>query len=351
MKTVDEIYGELLASFGKRTGLEPREGCDLSARMYALAAQVCALYVQADWALRQAFPQTAEGEYLDAHAQLRGLERKRATAAQGTVRFTAGEKADAPREIPKGTVCMTAGLVRFETERAGVLEAGALTADVPVRALEAGEAGNVSAGAINSMAVAPMGIASCTNPQPCGGGSDGEGDEVLRERVLGTFKRLPNGANAAFYEQGALSFDQVAAAAVVARPRGVGSVDIVPATMSGLPDKELLDQLQAYFEERREIAVDLKVRAPRTAVGNITVQVEAREGWDRAEVLSRVERAVREWFTGRLLGQDILRAKLGSLIYDCDGVENYAISAPAADLRVDSDVLPMLGTLRVEAKT
>ena len=351
MKTVDEIYGELLASFGKRTGLEPREGCDLSARMYALAAQVCALYVQADWALRQAFPQTAEGEYLDAHAQLRGLERKRATAAQGTVRFTAGEKADAPRESPKGTVCMTAGLVRFETERAGVLEAGALTADVPVRALEAGEAGNVSAGAISSMAVAPMGIASCTNPQPCGGGSDGEGDEVLRERVLGTFKRLPNGANAAFYEQGALSFDQVAAAAVVARPRGVVSVDIVPATMSGLPDKELLDQLQAYFEERREIAVDLKVRAPRTAVVNITVQVEAREGWDRAEVLSRVERAVREWFTGRLLGQDILRAKLGSLIYDCDGVENYAISAPAADLRVDSDVLPMLGTLRVEAKT
>ena len=351
MKTVDEIYGELLASFGKRTGLEPREGCDLSARMYALAAQVCALYVQADWALRQAFPQTAEGEYLDAHAQLRGLARKRATAAQGTVRFTAGEKADAPREIPKGTVCMTAGLVRFETERAGVLEAGALTADVPVRALEAGEAGNVSAGAISSMAVAPMGIASCTNPQPCGGGSDGEGDEVLRERVLGTFKRLPNGANAAFYEQGALSFDQVAAAAVVARPRGEGSVDIVPATMSGLPDKELLDQLQAYFEERREIAVDLKVRAPRTAVVNITVQVEAREGWDRAEVLSRVERAVREWFTGRLLGQDILRAKLGSLIYDCDGVENYAISAPAADLRVDSDVLPMLGTLRVEAKT
>ena len=351
MKTVDEIYGELLASFGKRTGLEPREGCDLSARMYALAAQVCALYVQADWVLRQAFPQTAEGDYLDAHAQLRGLARKRATAAQGMVRFTAGEKADAPREIPKGTVGMTAGLVRFETERAGVLEAGALTADVPVRALEAGEAGNVSAGAISSMAVAPMGIASCTNPQPCGGGSDGEEDEVLRERVLGTFKRLPNGANAAFYEQGALSFDQVAAAAVVARPRGVGSVDIVPSTMSGLPDKELLGQLQAYFEERREIAVDLKVRAPRTSVVNITVQVEAREGWDRAEVLSRVEKAVREWFTGRLLGQDILRAKLGSLIYDCDGVENYAISAPAADLRVDSDVLPVLGTLRVEAKT
>ena len=350
MKTVDEIYGELLASFGKRTGLEPREGCDLSARMYALAAQVCALYVQADWVLRQAFPQTAEGDYLDAHAQLRGLARKRATAAQGMVRFTAGEKADAPREIPKGTVCMTAGLVRFETERAGVLEAGALTADVPVRALEAGEAGNVSAGAISSMAVAPMGIASCTNPQPCGGGSDGEGDEVLRERVLGTFKRLPNGANAAFYQQGALSFDQVAAAAVVSRPRGVGSVDIVPATLSGLPDEDLLEQLRVYFEARREIAVDLVVRAPETVTVNLAVQVEAEEGWNKAQVLEQVEKKLRDWLTGKLLGQDILRARLGSLVFGCDGVKNYAIAAPAADVKVAADVLPVLGILRVEEK-
>ena len=62
MKSVDEIYREMLSSFGARTGLEPREGCDLSARMYALAAQVFSLYVQADWVSRQAFPQTAEGE-------------------------------------------------------------------------------------------------------------------------------------------------------------------------------------------------------------------------------------------------------------------------------------------------
>ena len=40
MKTAEEIYQEMLACFGERTGLEPREGCDLSARLYALAAQV-----------------------------------------------------------------------------------------------------------------------------------------------------------------------------------------------------------------------------------------------------------------------------------------------------------------------
>lgn len=350
MKTAEEIYQELLSAFGERTGLEPREGCDLSARLYAVAAQVCALYVQADWVVRQAFPQTAEGEYLDAHARLRGLERKKPVAARGTVRFTAGEVAGTPRTIPKGTVCMTAGLVRFETEEEGVLEAGRLTVDVPVRALEAGAAGNVSAGAVVSMAVAPMGIAGCTNPQPFAGGADGEGDAFLRERVLDTFKRLPNGANAAFYEQEALAFDQVAAAAVVSRPRGVGSVDVVPATLAGAPDKALLDRLQNYFEERREIAVDVKVRAPETVTVNIRIQVTPEEGWDRNQVLDRVEEAVRGWFTGKLLGRDVLRARLGHLIYSCDGVANYTIAAPAADVAVAADELPMLGTLSVEVK-
>ena len=348
MKTIDEIYREMLACFGEETGLEPREGTDLSARMYALAAQVYALYVQADWVTRQAFPQTAEGEYLDYHAQLRSLERKPALPAQGTVRFTAGEAAQSDRSIPQGTVCMTAGLVRFATTQAAVLPAGELTVDVPVQALEPGTAGNVSAQTVVSMAVAPMGIASCTNPQAFAGGADGEGDEELRARVLDTFRRLPNGANAAFYEQGALSFDQVAAAAVIPKPRGLGSVDVIVSTLAGTPGEELLEQLQDYFEQRREIAVDVQVKAPTPVTVNVAVQVKAKGGWDKTQVLDQVEGALESWFDGKLLGQDVLLARLGSLIYGCDGVENYAVSAPAADLAVDADELPVLGTLSVE---
>lgn len=350
MKTVDEIYREMVSRFGERTGLEPREGCDLSARLYVLSAQVYALYVQAEWVVRQAFPQTAEGEYLDRHAQLRGLERKPAVAAEGMVRFVAGEPSAAPRDIPQGTVCMTAGLVRFETAAPAVLGAGEATADVPVRALEPGTAGNVSAGTIVSMAVAPVGILSCTNPAACAGGADGEADEALRVRVLESFKRLPNGANSAFYQQGALSFDQVAAAAVIPRPRGVGSVDVVPATLAGLPGQELLAELEAYFEERREIAVDLRVRAPETVTVNIAVRVEPEEGRNREEVAARVEEAIRGWFTGKLLGQRILLARLGELVFHCDGVANYTVTAPAADVAIGADQLPVLGTLRVEVE-
>lgn len=349
MKTIEEIYGELLSDFGRRTGMEPREGSDLSARMYALAAQVYGLYVQAEWVVRQAFPQTAEGEYLDYHAQLRSIQRKTAIAAEGTVRFTAGEAVEYPRYIPQGTICMTAGMVRFETTRVGVLEAGAVSADVPVKAVEPGAAGNISAGAIVAMTVAPIGIAYCTNPLPCVGGSDAEGDEELRQRVLETFRRLPNGANAAFYQQGALSFDQVAAAEVISRPRGTGTVDVVVATSTGLPDEKLLKDLEDYFKQRREIAVDLQVKAPRSRTVDLSVQVKAREGWDGEQVRSGVEESLRRWFDGKLLGQDVLRAQLGQLIFGCDGVANYTITAPAEDVAGEADVLPQLGTVSVEA--
>lgn len=347
-KTIDEIYQEMLACYAQRTGMELNQRCDMAVRLYALAAQVYALYIQADWVSRQNFPQTAEGEYLDLHAALRGLERKTGTCAQGMVRFQASAAVEQDRTIPAGTVCMTAGLVRFETTRTVVLAAGAQTVDAPVRAVEAGSAGNVSAGTIILMAVAPVGISGCTNPEACAGGGDEESDEGLRERVLETFKRMPNGANAAFYQQEALSFDQVAQAVVVPRPRGIGTVDVVVSTSVGLPDEELLKELTEHFQARREIAVDVNVRAPETMRVDVAVQVAAKPGTNVDAVKNSVETALRSWFTGHRMGEDVLRARLGDLIYRCDGVLNYHLTSPEEDAILAEDVLPVLGALTVE---
>lgn len=338
----------MLACLEEQTGLEPEPGCDLSVRMYAVAAQVYALYIQAQWVTRQAFPQTAESDYLDLHAQLRGLTRKQATQAQGSIRFTA-QSSDTPRTIPQGTVCLTADMVRFETTADGIIAPGETEVDVPAQALLPGAAGNVSARAITAMAVAPVGVSSCVNPLPFTGGSDAEGDEDLRARVLDTYWRLPNGANIAFYEQGALSFDQVTAVSVLPRNRGIGTVDIVVATLSGQPDGELLGQLQEYFQSRREIAVDVQVLAPEALTVDVSVQVKAKEGADQEAVEQNVEETVRRWFSGERLAKDVLLAQLGSVIYGCENVENYTILSPAADQAVEPDQLPTLGTLTVEA--
>lgn len=348
MKSVEEFYQQMTQDFASRTGVTMVDGCDLSARMYALAAQLYAMQVYGDWVRRQCFPQTASGEELDRHAEMRSLERKGATKAEGVVRFFAGESSGLIRTIPFGTVCMTAGLVRFETVETGLLLAGEMWADVKVRAVEPGAGGNVAAGTITAMAVAPVGIISCTNPAPCSGGVDEEDDESLRERVLHSFRYLPNGANAAYYRQLAMSDDEVAQAVVVSRPRGVGSVDVVAASHAGVPGQELLDRLQAVMEQQREIAVDLVVRAPETVETDVTVQVQEKAGYDAQEVKERVKNALSAYFSGENLGRSVLLARLGSVVYGCEGVENYRITLPAEDIAVAQDQLPVLGQLEVE---
>ena len=181
--TVEELYGQMVDTFQRETGMALAGDGDMAVRLYAVAAQLYALYVQADWVGRQCFPQTAQGDYLDKHAQLRGLERRAATAAVGVLSFETDHPPEADLSIPEGTVCMTAAQVRFETTEAGVLKAGQTSAQVRARAVEPGAGGNAAAGTVRAMAVAPVGVSRCTNPEAFSGGLDAEGDESLRERV------------------------------------------------------------------------------------------------------------------------------------------------------------------------
>jgi uncharacterized phage protein gp47/JayE len=124
-------------------------------------------------------------------------------------------------------------------------------------------------------------------------------------------------------------------------------VDVYVATENGLPTAELLTGLQEEFQEKREIAVDVAVKAPAVQTVDVTVEVAAQEGAAFDEVKAAVEQSVTTFFTGHLLGKAVRLAELGSRLYALEGVENYRFSAPAADLAADDAVLPMLGTLTV----
>ena len=257
--TVEELYGQMVDTFQRETGLALAGDGDMAVRLYAVAAQLYALYVQADWVRRQCFPRRPRG-LPDKHVQLRGLERRAATAAVGVLSFETDHPPEADLSIPEGTVCMTAAQVRFETTEAGVLKAGQTSAQVRARAVEPGAGRNAAAGTVRAMAVAPVGVSRCTNPEAFSGGLDAEGDESLRERVLETW-RMFNRANAAFTSRRPSPFRRWRRLPW-ARPRGVGTVDVFLATAAGLPDSGLLEQVAAHLEERREIAVDVQVKAP-----------------------------------------------------------------------------------------
>lgn len=347
MKSVDEIYQELLAAFARRAGFVPEDACDLAVRLYAAAAQIQALDIQAEWVLDQSFPQTAQGVYLDRHAAMRGLSRLPASQAIGTLRFSVDSPPALPVAIPAGTVCMTSDERRFQTTDGVTLEVGKTCVDAPAEALEAGSGGNAVAGAVRFLTACPVAVTACVNPAAFSGGCDAEDDETLRQRVLESYRRLPNGANASWYEQTAMTHDGVAAARAVGRARGIGTVDVYIAGENGLPGAALLEEVQSDLQERREIAVDVEVKVPATAVVDVSTAIAVRAGADFDEVKVQAELAIANLFTGRMLGRPVLLAELGSRLYALEGVENYHLSAPAADLAANSTVLPVLGTLTV----
>ena len=348
MRRIEEIYGALLAAFEERSGFAMEEGCDLAVRLYAAAAELQALGIQSEWVLDQSFPQTAQGIYLDRHGEMRGLSRRPATRAVGTLRFTVELPPVADVTIPAGTVCMTAEEVRFATLTSTVLAAGTLQAEAPAEAVAGGAAGNVGPGEIQILTACPVAVTGCTNPAAFAGGSDAESDEELRERILESYRRLPNGANAAWYEQTALSYGGVAEARAVGRARGIGTVDVYVATERGLPDSGLLGGLQRLLQEKREIAVDVQVKAPTVRTVDVTVAVEPAAGRSFGEAKSAVEQTITAFFTGKLLGGAVRLAELGSRVYALPEVENYRFLAPGEDLAADDTILPVLGKLTVQ---
>ena len=345
MKSIEEIYEELRSAFQERSGRELGGGCDMAVRLYAAAAEIQALYCEAEWVLRQCFPATAQGAALDGHGAMRNLTRRGSAKAVGSICFSVSRAAAGALTVPTGTVCLTEEGIRFITVEAGTIAEGETSCVVAAEAVENGESGNAAAGSIDRMSVPPVGIERCGNDSAFSGGADEETDESFRARVLESFRRLPNGANAAYYELQAENHDGVRSAKAVGRARGVGTVDVYLATENGAPTEELIQEVYADLNAKREIAVDLRVLAPTVKTVDVTAELTVAEGYDAAAVKAAAKKALERLFAGELLGKGVRRAALGDALYHTEGVENYALTAPAADLAAEATTLPVLGTV------
>ena len=344
MRTTETIYQEMLTAYAQRRGSQLEQDCDLAVRLWAAAAQIQALEAQAEWVLGQSFPQTATGVYLDRHAAMRNMTRQAAGKAVGSLTFTLANAQTGAVNIPAGTVCMTEDAVRFQTVEDAAIPAGEISVTAAAEAVESGSSGNVGAGAVCVLTACPVAVRAVTNAEAFAGGISEESDDELRQRILDSFLRLPNGANAAWYER-------VAAAKAVGKARGVGTVDVYVTTPDGVPPETLLSELQMVFQKSREIAVDVAVKAPSTAAVNVSVTVEVAENAEFADVKAEIEGMLAGFFSGKLLGKAVTLAELGSRIYGLPGVENYHIVSPAADVAANDTVLPVLGTVNVTEET
>lgn len=186
-----------------------------------LAGLATGHYGYLDYIARQATPFTAIGEMLEGWAGLKGVTRKPATAAAGTVAFTGTVGAT----IPAGTsVLRSDGFAYTTTAEASVGAGGSVTA--PIASIAAGTTGNAAGGAAFALGSGVAGVSAAgAAAGPITGGAAVESDDSLRSRMLLAYANPPQGGSASDYRQWALAVPGVTRAWV--DPGGMGPSTVV----------------------------------------------------------------------------------------------------------------------------
>ena len=124
-------------------------------------------------------------------------------------------------------------------------------------------------------------------------------------------------------------------------------VDVYVSTHAGAPDEKLLGEIEAVLQKKREIAVDVEVKAPTEKTVNMSAELTAEQGWTMQEITDAATAALQAYFTGERLGEAVYTAKLASILYGVEGVKNCHLLTPDEDVSVSATELPVLGTVTI----
>lgn len=308
---------------------------DLFIRAASVASAVEGLYQHQAWIVRQIFPDTADTEYLELHAAVRGLTRKRAVSASGLIRFTG-----IPGTMVPSGQSGTVNKQSYITTADSTLDATG-KADIPAAAAVSGTAGNQPAGTIIQLSAIPAGIDSQATIIDMTGGTEQESDSELLARLLELIRRPPAGGNKYDYRRWAMNIPGVTAAYVYPLRRGLGTVDVVITAAGTLPSAETIAAVQAYINEVRPVtAKDCYVLAPtllqvyiKTAIlpHNITL--------DEAE--NKIKTALTAYFAQLIPGETVIKSRIEAIISDLIGIADRNLLSPAVNIipRVNENVI------------
>ncbi|MGN0452782.1 MAG: baseplate J/gp47 family protein [Ruminococcus sp.] len=348
MITYEEIYRRMKEKYAELSGAVPDDVSDIALRLRVLGGEIYSSLVNAEWIKRQMFADTAEGEYLDRHAESRGLLRRGAGFTSGEVTFSLSQPAVADVEVPKGTIVATSGEapLRFETLFAVVIGQGETEATAFVRALEGGRAYNVKAGEIRIMVTSPAGVDSVSNRKSFSGGTDTESDEALRQRIIDSFKLVSNGTNCAYYKNSALSVEGVSGAGVVPRARGAGTVDVYISADGTAVSDETLQNTQNTLSKLREVNVDVLVKKAEAAYTSLYIRLDVKDGFEFSVVKDRCIAEINDYVASRGVAGSVILTEAGERIFHIEGVKEYCfVPSINADLRCGENQYPVLKTL------
>ena len=330
--TLEEIRASLLRDYQTYyPNADTSEDSDAYARASSLAACAEGIYAHQKWLIKQFFPDTADTEFLEKHAGLRGLRRRNATYAAGKGATVSGNP-DAV--IAVGLQIKTEDGRFYETTESVVISASG-SAVVAVRSLATGAVQNIKTAIKGSFMSAPVGVSSDVTLNDVVGATNAESDSSLLERLLNKIRRPAAGGNKYDYKDWALEVDGVEQAYVYPLRRGLGTVDIAITADNGVPSDDTVRRAQEYIDQERPVtAKESKVVKPDVTKIDFTIQVKI-SGVALAEIKTAISNALRDYFNGLIPGDDLIVSQCEAVVNNLMGVIDRRFIAPTSNRKAD----------------
>lgn len=330
--TFEEIRASLLRDYQTYyPNADTSEDSDAYARASSLAACAEGIYAHQKWLIKQFFPDTADTEFLEKHAGLRGLRRRNATYAAGKGATVSGNP-DAV--IAVGLQIKTEDGRFYETTESAVIPASG-SVIVAVRSLATGAVQNIKTATKGSFMAAPVGVSTDVVLNDVVGATNAESDSSLLERLLNKIRRPAAGGNKYDYKDWALEVDGVEQAYVYPLRRGLGTVDIAITADNGVPSDDTVRRAQEYIDQERPVtAKESKVVKPDVTKVNFNIQVKI-SGVALNDIKTAINNALRDYFNGLIPGDDLIVSQCEAVINNLIGVVDRRFIAPTANQKAD----------------
>lgn len=306
------------------------------------AGGIHALNAKLEWAVRQIFPELADAEFVERYAARYDLYRLAPQFAIGDVVFTGSNGST----IPNATQLQTAAGKKYETTAEGTIAAG--TAIVPIKAIDAGGAGNLVAGTTLSLLSPEAGInTQCTvDAGGITGGAEIEAIAALLERVAFREKNPPQGGAAHDYIAWARAAHQ-SVTRVWVYPQELGDntvvVRIVTDNESSLTaTAPVITSVSDYIEARRPTNAIVTVTSPTEVPVDFTIALEP----NTTEVQTAVTAELKDLFRRVARPQGIVPiSQLNEAISIAIGETDHTMSVPASNVAEGTNEIPVVGDI------
>ncbi|ARU65492.1 baseplate J/gp47 family protein [Histophilus somni] len=330
--TLDEIRQAILRDV---VSLNPTADVAVDSDNYARASSIAAvaegIYTHQKWIIKQFFPDTADTEFLEKHATLRGISRRKATYASGQGLKVFG---DTGSVIDVGKQVVTADGRFYEVIEQGQIADKSVL--LKVRSLNSGVSQNIIQPIKASFMSAPVGVQTECELREIVGGTNDETDTSLLERLLNRIRRPAAGGNKYDYKAWALDVDGVESAFVYPLRRGLGTVDIVITSNHDLPSDETVQRVQAYIDEMRPVtAKGVSVVKPTARRVDFVINVKL-SSVALDEITQEITIALGEYFNQLQPTEELVLSKCEATISNLIGVVDSKIVTPRTNLKADT---------------